>query len=131
MKEGTSSGVWGRRIAKWLRHPTGRFVIAASLILGGYQAYGYLTGPSRITPRLQARIAQNGGPVNIGVTTEFPPEEFHIQIYQNLGSIRGVEGTTTRLFEVTPANIRYLSRYYWIERIDLLEAAPSAKKRTP
>ncbi|HBK81640.1 MAG TPA: hypothetical protein DDZ83_18555 [Nitrospinae bacterium] len=63
---------------------------------------------------------QNPSEVNVSVTTVFPPEEFHISIYQNLGSMRGVREKTAALYSMTPANIRNLSRYYWIHQIDLI-----------
>ena len=40
-------------------------------------------------------------------------------VYQDLGSMRGSEGNTTKLFRVEPGNVRKLSRKYWVERIDL------------
>ena len=33
--------------------------------------------------------------------------------------MRGVEGSTAKLYTITPANVRYVSRHYWIDRIDL------------
>ena len=44
--------------------------------------------------------------MNIEVTTEFPPEAFHMGIYQNLGSVRGSKGNTTTLFRVKPADVK-------------------------
>ena len=50
---------------------------------------------------------------------KFPPEEFHIRIYQQLGSMRGVKDSTAELVSVTPSGLSTLSQYYWIEKIDL------------
>ena len=52
------------------------------------------------------------------IGTKFPPEEFHIRIYQQLGSMRGVKGSTAELVSVTPSTLSTLSQYYWIEKID-------------
>lgn len=39
--------------------------------------------------------------------------------YQRVGAMRGVEGSTATLSGVTPANVDFLARHYWIERIHL------------
>ena len=54
-----------------------------------------------------------------GMGAKFPPEEFHIRIYQQLGRMRGVKGSTAELVSVTPSGLSTLSQYYWIEKIDL------------
>ncbi len=105
---------------KWTSHPTVRFVSIAIVILATYWSYGYLTGPGRMTERLTARLAENPAELSVAVTSKFPPEEFHISIYQRLGSMRGVRESTAFLHSMTPANVRYLSQYYWIGNIDLI-----------
>ena len=109
-----------RRLRRWRDHPTVRFLGVVAVLLGLYTGYGYLSGPSRLTPRLHARLTQHPDAVDILVTANFPPEEFHISIFQELGSMRGVDGSTAALYTVTPANVRVLSRYYWIRKIDLV-----------
>ena len=109
-----------KRQRRWSDHPTVRFLGVVGVLLGLYAAYGYVTGPWRITDRLQARLEQKPATVDIRVTAKFPPEVFHIRIYQQVGSMRGVEGMTATLYAVTPANVRFLSRYYWIREIDLV-----------
>ena len=46
-----------------------------------------------------------------GIGAKFPPEEFHIRIYQNLGSMRGVKGSTAELVSITPSTLSTLSQY--------------------
>ena len=104
----------------WSEHPTVRFLFLGMFLFGLYWGYGFLTGPSRITDRLQARLDQNPEELNITVTTEFPPEEFHIAIYQEIGSMRGVIDSTAALYSMTPSNVVSLSQYYWVEKIDLI-----------
>ncbi len=43
-----------------------------------------------------------------------------------LGSIRGVNGHTAKLYGVSPSHARQLSRYYWIGQIDLAPDGPSS-----
>ena len=117
-----------RKKKNWSEHPTLRFLMAALVLFGLYWGYGYLSGPSRITDRLQARLSENPAEVNITVTTKFPPEEFHISIYQRLGSMRGVRESTAALYTVTPGDVRILSQYYWMDKIDLI---PDGVDMTP
>jgi hypothetical protein len=108
-----------RRSGRWREHPTVRFVALVGAILGAYHGFLYLTGPSRMTEALRARLSESPATVNVLVTARFPPEEFHIRLLQQVGNMRGVEGRTASLYAVTPANVRYISRHYWIAGIDL------------
>jgi hypothetical protein len=105
---------------KWTTHPTVRFFSVSIILLALYWGFGYFTGPGRMTDRLNARLAENPVELNVAVTSKFPPEEFHISIYQRLGSMRGVEDSTAFLHSMTPASVTYLSQYYWIDNIDLI-----------
>ena len=104
-------------------HPTTRFLALAFALIVAYNGYLYVTGPSRMTDRLRARLAQGPPTVNVLVTAKFPPEEFHIRLLQQVGNMRGVEGSTAKLYTVTPANVRYIARHYWIRAIDLARDA--------
>ena len=106
-------------LARCGAHPTVRFVALVLALLAAYHGYLYLTGPSRMTDRLRARLAEGPATVNVRVTAKFPPEEFHIRLFQQAGNMRGVEGSTAKLYTVTPATVRYLSRHYWVRAIDL------------
>jgi hypothetical protein len=105
--------------ARWREHPTVRFLALAGAVLAAYHGVLHATGPSRMTESLRARLAGGPATVDVLVTTRFPPEEFHIRLLQQVGTMRGVEGRTASLSTVTPANVRYIARHYWIERIDL------------
>lgn len=114
--EPTTAKFRGRR---WHHRRDARFLIVVGVILGLYYGHGYVNGPSRISDRLHERLDQGENRVNILVTSKFPPEVFHMGVYQELGSVRGTTGSTTTLYKVKPANVRALSRRYWIEKIDL------------
>ncbi len=114
-----------RKRRRWSEHPTVRFLALAFALLAAYNGYLYLTGPSRMTDGLRVRLAQGPATVNVRVTAKFPPEEFHIRLLQQVGNMRGVEGRTAKLYTITPANVRYLSRHYWIHSIDLAPDAGS------
>ena len=108
-----------RRWRRLGQHPTTRFLALVLALLAAYHGYLFFTGPSRMTDGLRARLAQAPRTVNVLVTAKFPPEEFHIRLLQQVGNMRGVDGSTAKLYTVTPANIRYVSRHYWIRVIDL------------
>lgn len=110
-----------RSVRRWVEHPTVRFLVLALAAVGGYNGYLYVTGPSRMSERLRARLATAPATINVLVTAKFPPEEFHIRLLQQVGNMRGVEGSTAKLYTVTPANVRYVSHHYWIRAIDLAE----------
>jgi len=116
------------RKRRWYFRRDARFLIFVGLCMSVYYGYGFVTGPARISDRLQAALEQNPDqPVNIVVTSKFPPEAFHLNIYQDLGSTRGSEGNYAVLHKVWPASVRKLSRYYWVEKVDL-ENGPKPKK---
>jgi hypothetical protein len=106
-------------VALLVQHPTVRFLAMALAVLAAYHGYLYLAGPSRMTDRLRVRLAEGPATINVLVTAKFPPEEFHIRLLQQVGNMRGVEGSTAKLYAVTPANVRYVSRHYWIRAIDV------------
>lgn len=106
----------------WTYRRDVRFVLFVGLIVGGYQLWGYVTGPTRLTDRLAAQLAAGPKRLNIVVTSKFAPEAFHMGIYQELGSMRGSSGNSATLYRVRPAGVRKLSRYYWIEQIDLAKS---------
>ena len=107
------------RRRRWYHRRDIRFIVVVAAILIAYSGYGYVTGPGRISDRLHAALDRSPETVDIRITAKFPPESFHMGVYQDLGSMRGSEGNTTKLFRVEPGNVRKLSRKYWVERIDL------------
>jgi len=112
------------RPRRWHRRRDLRFLMVVGAMLAAYHGYGYATGSGRITDRLHARLAENPGRVNIVVTTGFAPETFHMGVYQRYGSMRGTQGNGAILFRVRPSDVAWLSRLYWVEKIDL---APSTR----
>lgn len=109
------------RRRRWYHRRDIRFLTVVAAVLAGYFAYGYVTGPGRISDRLQAALDRDPPAVNIRITAKFPPEAFHMGVYQDVGAMRGSKGSTTTLFRVTPGDVRMLSRKYWVERVDLAE----------
>ena len=107
---------------RWVEHPTVRFLALVLALLAAYHGYLLFTSSFRMTDTLRARLGEHPQTVDVLVTAKFPPEEFHIRLFQQVGNMRGVEGSTAKLHGVTPANVRYLARHYWISTIDLAPA---------
>lgn len=107
---------------RWYHRRDVRFCLIVGGLVALYLGYGYFSAPGRMTPELRDALASGNSRLNIQVTTEFPPEEFHMGIYQDAGSIRGTEGSTTTIYRVKPRDVRDLAQYYWVQRVSL---APS------
>lgn len=114
-----------RRQRAWYQRRDILFVAFVGVIWIASQAYGLVTGPTRITAALSAALEQNPRKVDLLVTANFPPERFHSNLYNTIGVQRGTKGSTTLLVRVKPKNVRWIAQQYWIERVDL---APPAKK---
>ncbi len=113
------------RKRRWHHRRDVRFLLVVTVCLAIFIGYGYFTGPTRITDRLHKALDAGPERVNIVVTAKFPPEEFHMGIYQDVGAMRGSDGKSSTLFRVKPRDVQALARHYWIERIDL---APPPKR---
>ena len=101
----------------WLRHRTVLFLFAVALSWGGWEAYLRLSAPGRLTPELRSALGR--GPVNVAVTLGFPPEDFHVRLFQTIGVVSGVRGTTVLLDRVTTDDVTRMARYYWVRQIAL------------
>lgn len=108
-----------RRRRAWYKRRDILFIAAVLAAWLSWQGYGLVTGPDRITPALDAELAADPEDVTLLVTAKFPPERFHSNVYNEIGVQRGTEDRTTRLARVAPSDVKWLSRQYWIETIDL------------
>ena len=100
-------------------HGTVRFLLVVALAVGGYAAYGRLTAPWRIAPALQATL-ERGGYADIQVVLPFAPEHFHVNLFQQVGTVRGVRGNMVLIGRVPAEDVWRLARYYWVTRIEPL-----------
>jgi hypothetical protein len=112
-----------RRRRAWYKRRDILFILTVAVIWIGWESYGRVTGPSRITDALAAEIDAGTAPLSLHVTAKFPPERFHSNVYNDVGVQRGTNGATTLLVRVQPSGVRWLSRQYWIEEIDLAPAS--------
>jgi hypothetical protein len=102
----------------FFRHRTVRFLLVAATLWVGWEAYLATSAPGRLDERLAAALEREPR-VNVAVTLGFPPEDFHVRLFQGYGVVSGVRGTTVLLNRVDPADVRRLARYYWVRSIAL------------
>lgn len=108
-----------RRRRVWYQRRDILFVAFVAVIWLAAWAYGSATGPGRITEALAAELGNNPKSVILLVTAKFPPERFHSNVYNNIGVQRGTEGSTTIVARVTPSNVRWIAKQYWVTQVDL------------
>lgn len=100
----------------FLRHRTVIFLLAVGAAAAGWEAFVVMTAPGRIEGGLQAALRQRE-PMDVAVTLNFPPEDFHIRLFQGYGVVSGVQGTTVLVNRIRPDDVRRIARYYWVRRI--------------
>jgi hypothetical protein len=105
------------------RHRTVRFLVVAGGLWLGWEVYVAVSAPRRLDPALAATL-EHEPLVNIAVTLGFAPEDFHIRLFQAHGVVSGVRGTTVLLNRVSSADVRRLSRFYWIQSIARRDSRP-------
>jgi len=92
------------------------FLAVAAVGWVGWEAFIRLSAPGRIDDGLEWALRQNA-PVNIAVTLPFPPEDFHIRLFQGYGVVSGVRGTTVLIDRVQSDDVWQIARNYWVRRI--------------
>jgi len=99
-----------------LRHRTVLFLLLVTVLWGGWETFLAASAPGRLDGPLRVALEQESL-VNVAVTLGFPPEDFHVRLFQGYGVVSGVRGTTVLLNRVRPEDVRRIARYYWVRRI--------------
>lgn len=103
-------------LAATLRHRTVAFLLVVGAAWGGWEAFLRLTAPGRVDAALRPALRQEA-PVDVAITLNFLPEDFHIRLFQGYGVVSGVRGTTVLVNRLRPEDVRRIARYYWVRRI--------------
>jgi hypothetical protein len=101
-----------------LRHRTVLFLLVVATLAVAWEAYLGASAPGRLDGPLRAALDREPL-VNVTVTLGFPPEDFHVRLFQGYGVVRGVRGSTVLLDRVRPVDVRRIARYYWVRRLTL------------
>ncbi len=75
-----------------------------------------MAAPGKIAPGFD-RGAEK---VNILVTLPFPPERFHVLVFQRYGRVSGTQDNTIEVRGVKKADLNRLARPYWVNRVEPL-----------
>jgi hypothetical protein len=59
--------------------------------------------------------------VNILVTLPFPPERFHVQVFQGFGRVSGTQDNSIEVRNVRRADLSTVARPYWVQRVEPLK----------
>jgi len=59
--------------------------------------------------------------VNILVTLPFPPERFHVQLFQTYGRVSGTQENAVEVRGVKRADLTTVARPYWVTRVEPLQ----------
>jgi len=62
-----------------------------------------------------------GEKVNVMVTLPFPPERFHIQVFQRHGRVSGTNDNTIEVRGVKRTDLDAVARPYWVRRVEPLQ----------
>jgi hypothetical protein len=58
--------------------------------------------------------------VNILVTLPFPPERFHVQVFQSFGRVSGTQDNAVEVRGVKQSDLAAIARRYWVRRVEPL-----------
>ena len=101
----------------------GRIALGALLCYLAWQAWLSLAAPGKIAPGFDP-VAQK---VNILVTLPFPPERFHILVFQQHGRVSGTQDNSVEVRGVKIADLNSVARPYWVTRIQPLPTGGNSK----
>jgi hypothetical protein len=96
---------------------------ACVLVIGYflYQGWLFLAAPQKIAPELQGGADK----VNLLVTLPFPPERFHVLVFQRYGRVSGTHENSVELRGVARENLRAVARPYWVKKVEPLGGGQS------
>ncbi len=109
------SRIWASRRGRIL------FLVVLGSLL--WQVWLTIEAPGKIAPGLD-RMASRRGTVDLLVTLPFPPERFHILVFQRYGRVSGTSGNTAEVRGVKLKEVTDLARYYWVRKV---EPAPASQ----
>lgn len=71
-------------------------------------------------PRKIAEFSGGSEKVNILVTLPFPPERFHVQMFQAYGRVSGAQENAVEVRGVKRTDLTTVARPYWVTRVEPL-----------
>ena len=94
----------------------GRAVVVAALFYLLWQGWLSLSAPSKIAQELPPE----GDKVDLMVTLPFPPERFHVLVFQRYGRVSGTQENSVEVRGVRREDVRAIARHYWVKKVEPL-----------
>ncbi len=91
-------------------------LLAVLVVYLAWQIWLTLAAPGKIA----ADFPSGAEKVNILVTLPFPPERFHVQLFQTYGRVSGTQENAVEVRGVKRADLAAIARPYWVSRIEPL-----------
>ncbi|MGH6815571.1 MAG: hypothetical protein ACREC6_07700 [Hyphomicrobiaceae bacterium] len=91
-------------------------MLAVLMCYLAWQMWLTLAAPGKIAAGFPPDVER----VNILVTLPFPPERFHVQIFQSYGRVSGAQDTSIEVRGVKRADLAAVARPYWVRRVEPL-----------
>ena len=92
-------------------------LLAVAALYLAWQLWLTIAAPGKI-----ADFPPGAEPVNIRETLAFPPERFHVQLFQTYGRVSGTQGNAVEVRGVKRSALTALARQYWVRRIEPLQS---------
>jgi hypothetical protein len=93
-----------------------RLVIAAVACYLAWQGWLWLAAPGKIAGEFEGPSER----VNLLVTLPFPPERFHVLVFQRYGRVSGTQDHSVEVRGVKRDELRYVARHYWVQKVEPL-----------
>jgi hypothetical protein len=93
-----------------------RILLALAVCYLAWELWLTIAAPYKIV-----NIADGPEKVNILVTLPFPPERFHVQLFQSYGRISGTQENAVEVRGVKRADLTTVARPYWVTRVEPLQ----------
>ena len=92
----------------------GRTILFAVILYFGWQAWLWVAAPAKIATGLDDER------VNVLVTLPFPPERFHVLVFQRYGRVSGTRDNAVEVRGVRRDDLRAVARHYWVRKVEPL-----------
>lgn len=91
-------------------------LLAVAAFYVAWQIWLTAAAPAKIA----ADFRSGAEKVNILVTLPFPPERFHVQVFQSYGRVSGTQDNAVEVRGVKRTDLAAVARPYWVRRVDPL-----------
>lgn len=100
-----------------LQSRKGQVLTALLLAYAVWEGWLTLHAPAKV----MGPFPGEGEKVNVLVTLPFPPERFHVQIFQGFGRVSGTEANKIEVRGVKRADLTRVARPHWVTSVEPLQ----------